>query len=40
MLPRQPIEGQRAADVLLDPISELRILALPAREPRPQVVLG
>src|SRR4029453_11452470 len=40
MLGRQAIEGQRAADVLLDPIGELRILALPAGEPRREIMLS
>jgi len=29
MLPRQPVEAQRRADVLLDPVGELRVLLRP-----------
>ena len=39
MLAWQAVEGLRAADVLFHPVGELRILALPTREPSGEIVL-
>ena len=40
MRARQPVKGQRFADVGLDPVDPLRVPGLPFADPRRQVALG
>ena len=39
MLTRQPVEGQGGADLVLDPVGELRILLVPALDPGGEIAL-